>query len=113
MAVKRSEDCRDCHRGGYIIWIHCERTMEWAHALHLRMAQHYVLAGGRPLASEQDPFWRRLPRARERKHTLAAPHGRTMGEDVSRRTRKIQPGHARVFRSSWIPTGGAEDLRPN
>ena len=49
----------------------------------------------------------------ERKHALATPHGRTMGEDVSRGTRKIQPGHARMFRSSRIPTGGAEDLRPH
>jgi 4Fe-4S ferredoxin len=42
---------------------------------------------------------------------LAAAHGRAMGEDVSGRTRKIQPRHEGVFWPSRICTGRAEELK--
>ena len=44
-------------------------------------------------------------------NALAAPHGTTMGKDVSRRTGKIRPRHARPLWLSRLSTRRAEGLR--
>ena len=59
------------------------------------------------LVSKQDPLWWL---SRPGRYALAAPHGRAMGKDVSRRTGKIQPG--RCAAAVAIVTFNPKNRRP-
>src|SRR4029077_2064696 len=59
-------------------WLCCYEPVEFADAACVRLASDHLLAGGGPLASEQDPL-RRISWGTGQAHVLASPHERTLG----------------------------------
>src|SRR5260370_16999449 len=85
------------HRGA---WFCRHEPVEFFDAASVRLASDQLLAGGGPLASEQDPL-RRISWWPVQAHVLASPHEGALGAHDPGGAREVSRSPARALRSIW------------
>src|SRR5260370_13886196 len=94
------------HRGA---WFCRHEPVEFFDAASVRLASDQLLAGGGPLASEQDPL-RRISWWPGQAHVLASPHEGALGAHDPGGARELSRRHARSFPAIWAVRCATEGL---
>src|ERR1700676_2289005 len=90
-------------------WFCRHEPVEFFDAASVRLASDQLLAGGGPLASEQDPV-RRISWWPGQAHVLASPHEGALGAHDPGGAREVSRRHARSLRSIWTVRCATEGL---